>query len=86
MKNSILIFAIASLLVAGCGNKNTEDHAHDADGNHMEDEGTHQHEDGAVHEDHEEAGLKQEEFTAPADSASKATDEHGHEHKEAEKH
>lgn len=84
MKNSILVLAIASLLVAGCDNKNTEDHAHDADGNHMENEGTHQHEDGAVHEDHEE--VKQEEFTAPVDSASKATDEHGHEHEEGEKH
>ncbi|MDI1324391.1 MAG: hypothetical protein PSV36_16705 [Algoriphagus sp.] len=84
MKNSILLFAIASLLVAGCGNKNTEDHAHDAEGNHVE-EGTHQHEDGAVHEDHTDS-VTQEEFTAPADSAAKAAAEHGHEHKVGEKH
>ncbi len=86
MKNSILVFAVASLLLVGCGNKKTEDHAHDADGNHTEAEGTHQHEDGAVHDDHEEVELKQEEFTAPTDSAAKVAEEHGHEHEEGDDH
>ncbi len=64
MKNSILVLATATLFIVGCGSG--ADHAHDEHGNHPE--GTHTHEDGTVHEDHEESDLKQEEFIVEPDS------------------
>jgi hypothetical protein len=72
MKKLFISLSIAALLFAGCsGNKTKESE---------EKSGTHTHDDGTVHEAHEKDSAKQEEFTAPADTASHSHDGHEHQH------
>lgn len=68
MKNSIKILAASALFMAGCGNDSSTNSIHHDHGNHME--GTHTHEDGSVHSDHEESDVHQEEFNVKSDSLS----------------
>lgn len=73
--------AIIALLFAGCGNETTQEHAHDSEGNHINTEGVHEHEDGSVHGDHHDAEHHQEEFKVSGDSSAvKTEEEHGHSH------
>lgn len=74
MKNSIILFAIAAFLFAGCGNKKSQEHSHDG-------EDTHKHEDGSVHGDHEDGVHSQEEFKV--DSATIKIEAHGHSHEDS---
>ena len=70
MKKSILILSVAALLFAGCSGDQKKEN----------DNATHQHDDGSVHQNHKEDNvIKQEEFTAPVDTAS-LKDERKHEH------
>ncbi|MCY7410909.1 MAG: hypothetical protein LH473_11600 [Chitinophagales bacterium] len=74
MIKSIIILSIAAFLFAGCaGNQKKEN-----------DNTTHQHDDGSVHQHHEEdSTVDQEEFTAPVDTASQKADSvHEHSHDE----
>ncbi len=63
MEKLLVSIAIAAFLFAGCsGNQNKEQE-------HTED--IHKHDDGSVHENHEEdSEIRQEEFTVPADTPS----------------
>jgi hypothetical protein len=79
MKNSILFIAILTLLFIACnGNKQ---HSH-------QEAGTHTHDDGSVHKDHDANQAKQEEFAVGADTTSHTKDTskahshdgHGHSH------
>jgi len=79
MKRSIIILSIAIILFAGCTDKKEDDHS-----------AIHQHDDGSVHQNHEEKNeIKQEEFIVPVDTALQKVDsmhehthdEHGHPHK-----
>lgn len=80
MTKHILSLAIAALLFAGCGNKKSNEHSHDGDA-HEHTTGTH--EDGSVHEDHQDAEHHQEEFKVESDSSSVKTEkEHGHSHED----
>lgn len=63
MKLLILFTLAISLFLSACGN--STEHAHDH-GDHPD--GTHTHEDGTVHSDHDESGSKQEEFVVQPDS------------------
>ena len=76
MKISIITLALLSLFFASCTNSNGHDH--DADGNHVDTENVHVHEDGSVHVDHEEGEHKQEAFKVKTDSTAKNTDDHSH--------
>lgn len=78
MKKSIIILSIAALLFAGCSANQTKEN----------DNATHQHDDGSVHNNHEdESTVKQEEFIAPIDTASlKADSMHEHSHSEHSGH
>ncbi|MFA9189176.1 hypothetical protein AAGV33_15105 [Flavobacterium sp. FBOR7N2.3] len=79
MKKLLLSMAVAGMLFTACNGKKTEEHGHD----HTD--GTHQHEDGAVHTNHETDSVAQEEFTVGKDST--ATKEaHDHQHENGEKH
>lgn len=70
--------AIVALLFAGCGNKKSNEHSHDSEGNHTHTKGVHEHEDGSVHEDHDDAEHHQEEFKVESDSSALPTEkEHG---------
>lgn len=61
MKTTLFILALVSVLFVGCSGNSSHDHQ----------EGTHTHEDGTVHEDHDHAdSTKQEEFKVGADSLS----------------
>lgn len=80
MKNSIILFAIAALLFAACGNKSQE-HAHDGEDAHEHAADTHEHEDGSVHDDHEDGEHSQEEFKV--DSTTIKVEEHGHSHEDS---
>ena len=78
MKKALLIISSIALFVA-CNDNNTKEHTHE--------EGTHQHEDGSVHQNHVDTTVKQEEFNAPHDSLSKEKEQkhdhdpdHGHSH------
>ena len=66
--NSIMILVMTAMLFAGCNNDNSNGHEHDSDGNHINAEGVHEHEDGSVHEDHSGADHTQEEFKVDSDS------------------
>lgn len=62
MKNTFLSIAIAAIIIAGCN------------GNHPKESeqknGVHTHEDGSVHQAHEEdSAILQEEFTVPVDTS-----------------
>ena len=77
MKKVLLSLAVATFVLASCGKK-ADDHGHDHN------DGTHQHEDGAVHENHQEDASKQEEFTVSKDTAT--AEPHGHDHGEGDSH
>jgi PBP1b-binding outer membrane lipoprotein LpoB len=83
MTKYILSLAIAALLFAGCGNKNSNEHAHDSEGNHINTENVHEHEDGSVHENHQDAEHHQEDFKVESDTTAVKTEkEHGHSHED----
>jgi putative ABC transport system permease protein len=85
MTKYILSLAIAALLVAGCGNKKSNEHSHDGEAAHEHTEGMHKHEDGSVHEDHHDAEHHQEEFKVESDSSAVNEEkelEHGHSHED----
>ncbi|AZB17245.1 hypothetical protein EG352_05405 [Chryseobacterium indologenes] len=78
MRKSIIIAAFAALTLTACNNSNKseENHEHNADGSHPKTEGTHTHDDGSVHNDHEaDTTVKQEQFKVEQDSTA-----HGHDH------
>jgi ABC-type phosphate/phosphonate transport system substrate-binding protein len=79
MKKVLLSMAVAAFVVAGCNGKKADDHEHDHS------DGTHQHEGGAIHENHPEEASKQEEFTVSKDTGT-TSDSHGHEHGEGDDH
>ncbi len=61
MKTTLFILALVSVLFVGCSGNSSHDHK----------EGTHTHEDGTVHEDHDHAdSTKQEEFKVGGDTLS----------------
>ena len=72
MKNLFITISIAALLFAGCSGNQTKEQEQSKD--------VHVHEDGTVHQNHEEdTTVMQEEFIAPVDSASqKAEPKHEH--------
>jgi hypothetical protein len=78
MKISIITLSIAILLLSAClGNqKKVHDHS----------DGTHQHDEGSIHQNHEADTVKQEEFTTLADTSMSRTalekeqTHEGHEH------
>lgn len=83
MTKYIVSLAVAAVLFAGCGNKKSNEHSHDSEGNHTNTESVHEHEDGSVHEDHQDAEHHQEEFKVESDtSAVKNAEEHGHSHED----
>lgn len=73
MKKLFILFFALSLFTISCGKK-------------AEQEGTHVHDDGSVHEDHAVDTTKQEEFTVPADSMATDSTEHAHQHEAGEDH
>lgn len=81
MKNSIILFAIAAFLFAGCGNKKSQEHSHDGEDAHDHAGDTHQHDDGSVHGDHEDSEHSQEEFKV--DSTTIKIEGHGHSHEDS---
>lgn len=79
MKKLLFSMTVAGMLFTACNGKKNEEHGHD----HTD--GTHQHEDGAAHPNHETDSVTQEEFTVGKDST--ATKEaHDHQHENGEKH
>ena len=70
MKTSFFIAAFAALSCIACNNKSKDNHAHDAEGNHLQTQGTHMHDDGSVHNDGHEANttVEQEKFKVEQDS------------------
>ncbi|HSI74646.1 MAG TPA: hypothetical protein VK957_02070 [Lunatimonas sp.] len=82
MTKYLLSLAIAAFLFTGCGNKKNSEHSHDGDA-HGHTSGTHEHEDGSVHDDHDDAEHHQEEFKVGSDSSTlKTVEEHGHSHED----
>ena len=73
MKKVFFTLSLATFLLSACSdNQNKEQKLND---------GTHQHEDGSVHQNHEEDTIKQEEFNAPIDtSISEEVQVKGHTH------
>jgi hypothetical protein len=65
MKKVFILFFAFSLIILSCGKKPAE--------------GTHVHDDGAVHADHATDTTKQEEFAA-GDTTATDTTKHDHEH------
>lgn len=81
MKKLLLSVAVIGMLFTACREKKSEDHGHD----HTD--GTHQHEDGEEHANHETDTVSQEEFTVGKDSAAtKEAHDHDHENGEDHKH
>jgi Ni/Co efflux regulator RcnB len=79
MKKLLLSIAVIAMLFTACNEKKTDKHGHD----HTD--GTHQHEDGQVHESHLDEMVSQEEFTVSNDSVA-AKEAHDHEYENGEKH
>ncbi len=77
MKKTFIIAVFAALALVACNNNQSEEnHEHNADGSHPQTEGTHMHDDGSVHNDHEaDTTVKQEQFKVEQDSTA-----HGHDH------
>lgn len=81
MKKTIVSIAIIALLFAACRENKNDEHSHDSEGNHTNTESVHEHEDGSLHEDHQDAEHHQEEFMVNSDSTSvKTENDHGHTH------
>ncbi len=80
MKNSMIILSIAALLFAGCAGNQTKEHE--------QNDASHKHDDGSVHQNHEEeSAIKQEEFTVPVDNTSQKADSmHKHTHEQHDGH
>ncbi len=82
MKKIFLSITILAFMFAGCSDNQTKEHDHN--------DGTHIHDDGSVHQNHDEDSTnKQEEFTAPVDTASQKADsihEHNHDGQDGHKH
>ena len=77
MKKLFISTAISAFLIAGCSGNQTKEQEHNKD--------VHTHDDGSVHQNHEEDTTKQEEFTAPANTPSQKAEpekEHTHDGKE----
>lgn len=62
MKKSLAIILLFALVLAACSNNQSKEN--------NPAEKTHQHEDGSVHESHEEEKQEQEEFSVSADTLS----------------
>jgi uncharacterized lipoprotein NlpE involved in copper resistance len=73
MKKLFILFFALSLFAISCGKK-------------AEQEGTHVHEDGSVHADHEPDTTKQETFTVAGDSTATDSTEHAHKHESGKEH
>lgn len=73
MKKLFILFFAVSLFTISCGKK-------------AEQEGTHVHDDGSVHEDHTVDTTKQEEFTVEGDSTATDSTEHAQQHEAGEEH
>jgi len=69
MKKNWLILSVAALFMTACASKKDDKNG-----------GTHTHEDGTVHENHDDTLNKQEEFKAAADTSS------GHDHDKEHSH
>ncbi len=68
--NSLIKLLIALAIVfAGCGENKSNAHDHDSNGNHINTENVHQHEDGSVHENHTDSDHTQEEFKVNTDTS-----------------
>jgi ABC-type nickel/cobalt efflux system permease component RcnA len=78
-KKLLLSMAVVAMLFTACNGKKTDEHGHD----HTD--GTHEHADGATHENHADETVSQEEFTVGKDSVT-SEEAHGHQHKSGEKH
>ncbi|ESU25064.1 hypothetical protein FEDK69T_02540 [Flavobacterium enshiense DK69] len=78
MKQLLLSMTVLAILTA-CDTKKADEHGHDHS------EGTHQHEDGSAHENHEEATTPQEEFTVGSDSTS-TQEAHNHKYAVGKEH
>ena len=74
MNTSIKLLVILALFFAGCGDKKSNAHEHDNDGNHINTESTHEHEDGSVHENHTDHEHTQEEFKINGDTSAIKSD------------
>lgn len=80
MKKSFFIVAFAAYAFIACNNGKSADHKHNPDGSHPA-EGTHTHDDGSVHKDHDaDTTVKQEQFKVGADSASHSHSDSTHKH------
>lgn len=73
MKKNWLIISFAALFVAACASKKNE-----------KNDGTHTHEDGTVHENHDDTLTRQEEFKATGDTSSGHNHEMKHSHDDHE--
>ncbi|MFT4521639.1 MAG: hypothetical protein ACI8ZN_000576 [Bacteroidia bacterium] len=82
MNTKIISMAVAALFFAGCSNQSSTEHDHDADGNHMNSQSIHEHNDGIEHQDHNETKHSQEEFKVSSDRDSMQNEEHGHDHQD----
>jgi len=73
MKKLIILFFAISFFFISCSKK-------------AEQEGTHVHDDGSVHDDHATDTTKQEEFKVVSDSTASDSTEHAHQHEKGEEH
>lgn len=78
MKKYFIILSVAVFLFAGCNGNQTKKHDHN--------NGTHQHDDGAIHTNHTEDATSKEEFTAEKDSTIYKEEKHDHPHSDNHKH
>ena len=82
MRNIFISMAIAAILLAGCSRNQTKEQEPSKD--------VHVHEDGTVHQNHEEdTVVTQEEFIVPVDSASQIEEikhKHTHDQNDGHKH
>ena len=76
MKKIVLSLAIIALMFAGCGEKKSNNHAHEGEDAHDHAAKTHQHDDGTVHEEHHNPEHQQEEFKVKIDSTSNNGENH----------
>ena len=72
MKKTFISLSIAAILFAGCNSNQSKEH--------KEQEGIHVHEDGSLHEHHQDTTLQQEEFTVSSDTAVLIDKPHSHSH------
>lgn len=81
MKKIVLSLAVIAFMFASCGEKNSTSHSHEGKEADEQAPKTHQHEDGSVHDEHQ-----QEEFKVELDSVSNNTENHEHNHEDGHQH